>query len=253
MKDKFAPHHPSNTTPSYTPKPPMKRTSLLITIVAAIGLLQAVPDTKAQDFSLSSFEIGEMTSGGNNIGNGSLFFISWGANGVFNSLSPGSSNIVSGDDILFYAGSFLNGASSGALPNVPLTGGLVTGQTFSALFVKDLTSAQIDYMTGAFKNNLIVQSSGVLQYAYGNYRTGNVANVGGNESMTWFIPAAGVALNLYAYSNTGDYTGSSITANLATTSSFSLAVPEPSQWALIVTGIVGLGCVALRRRLASRV
>jgi hypothetical protein len=108
-------------------------------------------------------------------------------------------------------------------------------------------------MTGAFKNNLIVQSSGVLQYAYGNYRTGNVASVGGNDSMTWFIPSAGVALDLFAYSNTGDFTGSSIAANLATTSSFALAVPEPSQWALIVTGIVGLGCVALRRRLASRV
>jgi len=226
----------------------MKHRSLLIAIVA--GLIQAEPSIKAATFTLSSFDIGEMKTGGNNIVNGSLFFISWGANGVFNSTLPvGASNIASGDDILFYGGSFTDGISTGALIDVPLTtGGLVTGQTFSALFVNGLTSAQIDYTTGAFKDNQIVASSGLFQYTYGTYTTNGIASNGGNDSIAWSIPAAGAAGDLFAYSNTGIETGSSITANLATSSSFYLAVPEPSQRALIVTGIVGLGWVALRRK-----
>jgi hypothetical protein len=234
----------------------MKRTPLLITMAVGMVLMQSVPDTKADTASIN-FSLGQFTSGGNSITSGSLFLISWGTNNIFDSTLPiGSSSIVGAGDILFYGASFTDGGvPSDGVTITYSSGGLAVGQTFSALFVNGLTSAQIDYTTGAFKNGLTIQSSG-LQYAYGTYST-NAASYSadvGYSSIPWSLPAAGSTVDLYAYNGSGVYPTATPTANLATSSSFYLsAVPEPSQRALIVTGIVGLGCVVLRRRLASRV
>ena len=233
----------------------MKRTPILIIIAVGMVLMQSVPVTKA-DTALISLDMGNLTRGGTNIVNGSLFLISWGTNNIFDSTLPiGSSSIVGSNDILFFGTDIIDGGSSGSFTVTYASGGLAAGQTFSALFVNGLTSDQIDYTTGTFKNGQTIQSSG-LQYAFGTYTTNGIASFGGgNDSIPWSLPSPGGAgSSLFAYSNTDPYTGSSITANLATSSSFYLsAVPEPSQRALIVTGIVGLGCVVLRRRLASRV
>jgi len=233
----------------------MKYPLMLITMAVAMVIMPFVPDTKADTATLN-LSFGEFTSGGTSIVNGSLFLISWGTNNIFDSTLPiGSSSIVGSGDILFYGASFTaGGVPSDAVTITYSSGGLAVGQTFSALFVNGLNSAQIDYTTGTFKNGLTIQSSG-LKYAFGTYTTNGIASFGGGlDSIPWSLPSAGATVDLFAYSNTGDYTGSSISANLATSSSFYLsAVPEPSQRALIVTGIVGLGCVVLRRRLASRV
>jgi len=234
----------------------MKRTPLLITMAVGMVLMQFVPATKA-DTATINFSLGQFSSGGNSIVNGSLFLISWGTNNIFDSTLPiGSTSIVGSNDILFYGASFTNGGvESDGVTITYSSGGLAVGQTFSALFVNGLTSAQIDYTTGAFKNGLTIQSSG-LQYAYGTYTT-NVASYSaavGYSSIPWSLPAAGSTVDLYAYNGNGVFPSATPSANLATSSSFYLsAVPEPSQRALIVTGIVGLGCVVLRRRLASRV
>ena len=195
-----------------------------------------------------NYEVAEISSGGNLVLSGTLFFISHGADNTFNSnlFTSGTSSFLVGDDKLFAAVNILNGVASGALSDVLVpTGTINTTTKFTGLFVAGLTSSDVDYSTGSLLNSKTFGTGGT-SYNWGSYRTDNIEAFGGatDGNIAWVFPAEGSANGLSAYSNTGIYTGASYTASLGTTSSFSL-VPEPSTGALMMIGAAGL--VALRR------
>jgi hypothetical protein len=63
--------------------------TLPIIIAAAMALMQSVPATKADTASIN-FSLGQLTSGGSSIVNGSLFLVSWYSNtGATYTIKPG--------------------------------------------------------------------------------------------------------------------------------------------------------------------
>jgi hypothetical protein len=201
--------------------------------------------------TLMNYELGEITSGGTNL-DGSIFFISTGSDGVFNSstFSSGATNIVNAEDRLLFATAVVGGNVQGSwTEKYAFT--VAPGQSITALFVNGLTSSDVSFTTGAFLGGKSVGLLGGTSYAFGTYRSGSAETVGSNvpDAIAWVLPPdSGGTGTISAYSGTGAYTGQDITANLATISSFNL-VPEPSSASLLVLGVAGL--VALRARRKS--
>ena len=199
--------------------------------------------------TLMNYELGEITSGGTNL-NGSIFFISTGSDGVFNSgaFSSGATNIVNAADNLLFAGAVVGGNVQGSWnENYAFT---VSGQSITALFVNGLTSSDVSFSTGAFLGGKSVGLLGGTSYAFGTYRSDSRETVGNNvpDAIAWVLPPnSGGTGTVSAYSGTGAYTGQDITANLATNSSFNL-VPEPSSASLLALGIAGLVALRIRRK-----
>jgi len=192
-----------------------------------------------------------MTSGGATISSGSLFFISWGTDNSFDSgeFSNGATSIVKSTDSLLLATAITSGVAMSTWTEY-LNTPVAAGQKFTALFVNGLSNLDVDYATGAFIGGKTIGLTGGTAYSFGTYRTDSIESFGNtvSDQIAWVLPATTVptaALN--AYSNTGGYNGGSITASLATTSSFML-VPEPSSASLLASGVAGLVALRVRRK-----
>jgi len=204
-----------------------------------------------QASTLMQYELGLVTSGGTAL-NGSLFFISSGTNGTFDSgsFSTGATSLINSGDSFLFATAITGGSAQGNWEEL-YTSPVAVGQSITALFIKGLTSSDVSYSTGAFLGGKTVGLTGGTSYAFGSYRTASVETIGGNvgDAIAWVLPAnTGATVTLLAYSGTGDYAGSDLSANLATSSSFNL-IPEPSSASLLALGMAGL--VALRARRKS--
>ena len=191
--------------------------------------------------TLMQFEMGEIKVSGNNMVSGTLAFISFGADGVFNSTPSGlalnSTSLISGDDIWLYARDIVGNNVQGNWQEQYSSA--AAGQKFTALFIDTISSTQLNYSTGAFLGGLkIGTGSGATSFQFGTYRTDSVETLGGNipDPANWVLPAnVGATASFIAYSNSGDYTGPDIVATLSTSSSFSV-IPEPSTAWLLATG-----------------
>jgi len=219
---------------------------ILALVVLLIGSMSCT-----QASTLMQYELGQITSAGTAL-NGSLFFVSSGVNGTFDSgsFSTGATSLINSGDSLLFATAITDGAAQGNWQEL-YTSPVAVGQSITALFVKDLTSSDVSYSTGAFLGGKSVGLAGGTSYAFGSYRTASVETLGNpsSDAIAWVLPAnSGATASLLAYSGTGDYTGSDLTANLATSSSFVL-IPEPSSASLLALGMAGL--VALRARRKS--
>jgi hypothetical protein len=222
-----------------------------IHIMAAL-LIAFVPTVKAS--TLISYELGQITSSGLNISSGTLFFISSGADATFDSgvFTVGATSMIKSSDSLLFATAIGAGVASGTwteLYNAPVA----AGQSITALFVNGLTSADVNYATGAFTGGKAIGSSGGTSFAFGTYRTPGVEDLTSlgavADAIAWVLPAnTGATASLLAYSGSGDYAGGNFNATLGTSSSFNL-IPEPSSASLLALGMAGL--VALRARRKS--
>ena len=220
----------------------------ILSIGCALAIILALPSESSASITIN-YEVAEISSGGNLILSGTLFFISHGADNVLQSSGwDTGSSFIKGDDRFFWAAEIANGVAAGAIPSVNMPTGTVANTTkFTGIFVAGLTSTDVDYGTGSLLGGKTFTLSGGTSYQFGGYRTDSIEDFGGDPTgnMAWVFPSDGALLQLSAYSNTGStYTGGAITANLATSSSFNV-VPEPSTGALMMIGAVGL--VALRR------
>ena len=219
-------------------------------ILVLAGLLTAwLPSTHAS--TLMQYDVGIVTSGGSAV-NGTLFFISSGTNGTFDSgaFSSGATSIINAADSLLFARAISGGIAQGNWTE-SYASPVAVGQTITALFVQGLTSSDVSYSTGAFLGGRSIGLSGGTSYAFGTYRNASAETFAGSDTsaISWVLPAnAGATVSLNAYSNTGSYTGGELTANLATSASFNL-IPEPSSASLLALGVAGL--VALRARRKS--
>lgn len=219
-----------------------------ITKQLSLGLLALMASVAISKASVTiNYELAEITAGGALVGSGTVLFISHGSNNTLNSTawSTGSSFIL-GDDLFFAAVPIVDGIAAGALSEYTVPVGTVANTTqFSAIFIKGLTSSDINYNSGSLLNGKTFSDSGT-SYDFGIYRTSNIEAFGGSTAgnIGYIFPSEGSANNLFSYSNTGEYSSATYTASLATSSSFSL-VPEPSTGALLMIGSVGL--VAMRR------
>lgn len=201
--------------------------------------------------TLMQFELGEIKVSGNNMVSGTLAFISFGADGVFNSTPSGlalnSTSLISGDDIWLYARDILGNNVQGNWQEQYSPAAV--GQKFTALFIDSISSSQLNYSTGAFLGGLkIGTGAGTSSFQFGTYRTDSVETLGGNipDPANWVLPSnVGATASFVAYSNTGDYTGPDITANLSTSSSFSV-IPEPSTGVLLL--LSSLLALSIQRR-----
>lgn len=222
-----------------------------INILAAL-LIAFVPTVKAS--TLMSYEMGLITSGGVNISSGTVFFISSGTDATFDSgvFTVGATSIIKSSDALLFATAITGGVSTGTWTE-QYVAPVAVGQTITALFVKGLTSADVNYATGAFTGGKSIGSSGGTSFAFGTYRTAGVEDLTSlgavADAIAWVLPAnTGATASLLAYSGSGDYAGGNFNATLATSSSFNL-IPEPSSASLLALGMAGL--VALRARRKS--
>jgi hypothetical protein len=218
-------------------------------LILAVLLTACLPSIQAS--TLMQYDVGIMTSGGSNV-NGTLFFISSGVNGTFDSgaFSAGATSIINSGDSLLFSTAISGGIAQGNWTENYVSP-VAVGQSITALFVQGLTSSSVDYSTGAFLGGKSIGLSGGTSYAFGTYRNNAAETFGGGDSsaISWALPANGLAaVSLNAYSNTGSYTGGDLTANLATSASFNL-IPEPSSASLLALGVAGL--VALRARRKS--
>jgi hypothetical protein len=196
------------------------------------------------------YEMGLITSGGTAL-NGSLFFVSSGTNGTFDSgtFSAGATSIINPADSLLFATAVTGGSAQGNWSEL-YTSPVAVGQSITALFVNGLTSSNVSYSTGAFLGGKSVGLTGGTSYAFGSYRNSSVETLGivGGDAIAWVLPAnAGATASLLAYSGTGDYAGSDFNANLATSASFNL-IPEPSSASLLALGVAGLVALRVRRK-----
>ena len=219
---------------------------ILALVVLLIGSMSCT-----QASTLMQYEMGLITSGGTAL-SGSLFFVSSGTNGTFDSgtFSAGATSLINSADSLLFATAISGGSAQGNWSEL-YTSPVAVGQSITALFVKDLTSSEVSYSTGAFLGGKSVGLTGGTSYAFGSYRNSNVETLAiiGGDAIAWVLPAnAGATASLLAYSGSGDYTGSDFNANLATSASFNL-IPEPSSASLLALGVAGL--VALRARRKS--
>ena len=220
--------------------------NILVALVLAI-----VPTVKAS--TLMSYDMGELRSGGTIISSGTVFFISSGTDGTFDSgsFTVGATSIVkSTDSILFAAAINASGIASGNWSEA-YTAPVVANQIITALFVKGLTSSDVSFTTGAFTGGKSIIASGGTSIAFGTYRSAVADTAVAADAISWVLPAnVGSTATLVAYSQTGDYGPTDVTANLATSSTFNLGViPEPSSASLLALGMAGL--VALRARRKS--
>jgi len=218
-------------------------------LILAVLLTACLPSIQAS--TLMQYDVGIMTSGGSNV-DGTLFFISSGINGTFDSgaISAGATSIINSADYLLFATAISGGIAQGNWTENYVSP-VAVGQAITALFVQNLTSSSVDYSTGAFLGGKSIGLSGGTSYAFGTYRNNAAETFSGGDSsaISWVLPANGLAaVSLNAYSNTGTYTGGDLTANLATSASFNL-IPEPSSASLLALGVAGL--VALRARRKS--
>ena len=218
----------------------------IVTIVAALIALSC----HAKASTLIGYDVGIITSSSSAV-NGSIFFISSGIDGNFNSgtFSSGATTLINANDTLLFATAVSNGIASGSWVenfNSPVA----TGQKITALFVSGLGDSDVSYSTGEFLGGKSIGLTGGTSYAFGTYRSDVAETFGGSDTagIAWLTPANGLALvNLNAYSNTGSYTGASVAANLATSSSFAL-IPEPSSASLLAIGVAGLVALRVRRK-----
>jgi len=218
--------------------------------IVILALISALGISGTQASTLMQYELGEIKSGGNLI-DGTVYFITWGADGVFNSSISalnGSSSLVAGDDKWLHANEIVAGAVMSNWSEQYNTG-IVAGHKFQAVYVKDLFNTDIDYATGSLLNGKSIGAIGSGPvYFFGSYRTDNIETLQGNvpDPIAWTLPPnVGATATVAAYSGTGDYAGfSDYNASLMAYNGFAL-VPEPSTGALLMIGSVGL--VALRR------
>jgi hypothetical protein len=175
--------------------------------------------------------------------NGLLLIVASGADGIFyDTLSAGQ--FVGGDDVVLgadYVNHFLGGLSSTS--NVFTIDGDYSGQTLAVRWFSDFTLAQ--YLNGDTPTN------GVYYGTFAGATTGTP-----NGGKAWSFPASGSVIDL-------KFITDSANANLATgvsdpyansvgmTLSQVGAVPEPSQYAVMVSGLLAL-LIFVRRRNRSR-
>ena len=221
-----------------------------INILVAL-LLAIVPTVKAS--TLMSYDMGELTSGGTIISSGTVFFISSGTDGTFDSgsFAVGATSIIKSTDLILFAAAInANGIASGNWSEA-YTAPVAANQIITALFVKGLTSSDVSFTTGAFTGGKSIIASGGTSIAFGTYRSAVADTDVAADAISWILPAnVGSTATLVAYSQTGDYGPTGVTANLATSSTFNLGViPEPSSASLLALGMAGL--VALRARRKS--
>lgn len=191
--------------------------------------------------TLMQFELGELKVSGSNMTSGTLAFISFGVDGVFNSspsaLALNSTGLVAGDDIWLYARDIIGNNVQGNWQEQYSPAAV--GQKFTAVFIDSISASQLNYSTGAFLGGLKIGTGvGVSSFQFGTYRTDSAETLGGNipDPASWVLPAnVGATASFVAYSGTGDYTGQDITANLITTGSFAV-IPEPSAASLLLLG-----------------
>ena len=219
--------------------------NILVALVLAI-----VPTVKAS--TLMSYDMGELRSGGTIISSGTVFFISSGTDGTFDSgsFTVGATSIVkSTDSILFAAAINASGIASGNWSEA-YTAPVVANQIITALFVKGLTSSDVSFTTGAFTGGKSILASGGTSIAFGTYRSAVADTAAAEDAITWAIPVnAGATASLVAYSQTGAYGPTPVTANLATSSAFNLGlIPEPSSASLLALGMAGLVALRVRRK-----
>jgi len=217
-------------------------------LILAVLLTACLPSIQAS--TLMQYDVGIMTSGGSNV-NGTLFFISSGANGNFDSgaFSAGATSIINSGDSLLFSTAISGGIAQGNWVENYVSP-VAVGQSITALFVQGLTSSSVDYSTGAFLGGKSIGLSGGTSYAFGTYRNNAAETFNGGDSsaISWALPANGLAaVSLNAYSNTGTYTGGDLPANLATSASFNL-IPEPSSASLLALGVAGLVALRVRRK-----
>lgn len=227
------------------------KSKAVIALLLAGFLLVSIPNPAGASVTIN-YEVAEIKSGGVNVSVGTLFFVSYGINNVLDSLNwaANTSSFILGDDQLFAAVPIANGVAAGALPTINLPTGTVQNTTkFGAIFIKDMTSAIVDYATGVLKSGNTFGTSGGTSYSFGTYRTDSIESFGGDPTgnMAWIFPADGVTLALSAYSGTGAYTGQAITAALSTTANFAV-IPEPSSMSLFIMGLAS--ALAIRRKRA---
>ena len=203
----------------------------------------------AQSSTLMQYELAEIKSGGILV-DGTVYFITFGADGVFNSsisVLTGATSLVAGDDKWLHANEIVDGAVMSNWSEQYNTG-VAAGHKFQAVYVKDLFNTDIDYTTGALLNGKSIGAIGAgPMYFFGSYRTDSIDTLQGNvpDPIAWVLPTnVGATATVVAYSGTGDYTGNDINAPLNAYNGFAL-VPEPSTGALMMIGAAGL--VALRR------
>ena len=218
-------------------------------ILVVVAMLAAwMPCLQAS--TLMQFELGLVTSGGANV-NGTVFFISSGTNATFDSgtFSAGATSIINAADSLLFASAITGGVAAGNWSEL-YTSPVAAGQSITALFVSGLTSSDVSYSTGALLGGKSIGLSGGTSYAFGTYRSSIADKVANNvpDGIAWVLPAdSGATASLIAYSGAGDYVGSDLTANLATSSSFNL-IPEPSSASLLALGVAGLVALRVRRK-----
>jgi hypothetical protein len=222
--------------------------ALILACSAYFGILNS-----AKASVTINYEVAEIKSGGVNISVGTLFFVSYGANNVLDSINwTSGSSFILGDDRFFAAVPIVNGVAAGALASVDLPNGTIQNATkFGSIFVKDMTSSIVDFSTGILRNGATFGTTGGTSYAFGSYRTDSIETFGGDPTgnMAWIFPSDGATLQLSAYSGTGDYVGQDITASLITSSSL-IVIPEPSIASL---SILGMGfALGIRRKLSRK-
>lgn len=222
----------------------IKRSAVFIALTAFISTSKASVTI--------NYEIAEITSAGSNISAGTLFFISHGTDNLFQSSSwaNNATSFLVGDDLLFAAVPIIDGVAAGALSDVLLPLNTVANTTkLTGLFVSGLTSSQVNYATGQLQGGLKFGLTGGTSFAFGSYRNDSPEAFGRSTAgkIGWIFPADGSTVDLFSYSNTGDYSGATLTAALATTSNLIL-IPEPSTTSLFLLGLSGCFAKALRRR-----
>ena len=191
--------------------------------------------------TLMQFELGEIKVSGNNMVSGTLAFISFGVDGVFNStpssLALNATSMVGGDDIWPFARNISGNNVQGNWQEQYSPAAV--GQKFIALFIDSISNTQLNYSTGAFLGGLKIGSgAGTTPYKFGTYRTDSVETLGGNiaDPANWVLPSnVGATASFVAYSNSGDYTGPDIVAALNTSGSFAV-IPEPTSASLVLLG-----------------
>jgi hypothetical protein len=191
--------------------------------------------------TLMQFELGELKVSGSDMVSGTLAFISFGADGIFNSTPSGlalnSTSLISGDDIWLYARDIVGNNVQGNWQEQYAPA--LVGQKFIALFINSISSSQLNYSTGAFLGGLkIGTGADSTSFQFGTYRTDSVETLGGNipDPASWVLPAnVGSTASFIAYSGTGDYVGQDFIANLNTTGLFTV-IPEPSTSSLLLFG-----------------
>lgn len=215
--------------------------------ILSLAVMSWVVISGSSASTLMQFELGEIKVSGNNMVNGTLAFISFGVDGVFNSspsaLALNGTSLISGDDIWLFARDITGNNVQGNWQEQYSPAAV--GQKFTALFIDVISASQLNYSTGAFLGGLKIGTGvGTTSYQFGTYRTDSLETLGGNiaDPASWVLPAnVGATASFVAYSGTGDYTGPDFPANLITTGSFAV-IPEPSAGSLLLVGsLLALG------------